>query len=533
MSTIDPRPTAADPDNDPYLWLEDIDGEAPLSWVELQNARTLARFAGEEFASDRDALAAIFDRPDKIPYVTRRGGLLYNFWLDADHLRGLWRRAELSEFRKESPSWETLLDVDALAAAEGEDWVWRGVETLPPLHERAIVRLSRGGGDAVVLREFDLARKCFVEDGFYLPEAKGDASWLDSDTLLLSTALGGGDAVTRSGYARMVRLWRRGTEPLSGPVLFETSRDSVGASAHLDRSAKSERVCYVDGVHFFEKERWLGDRNGPQTKLDLPRDAWVSVYGDWFVLKTRTPWTVNGAVHAPETVLGGSLSGLLEGAPALTVLYEGGGRSSLQGFFWLRGRVFLSVLDNLKPRYDVCAPSPSGWTRQPLDGLPDASVISVWPLDAEDAESNGDLLLGFEGPLTPPTLGLLANGSAPAVLKRAASVFDASGLTVTRHEAISTDGERIPYIQIGPAGETGDAPVLMTGYGGFECQRIGRLRFRLRQAVAGARRHLCRDEHPWRRRIWRALARSGAPRGQAPVSRRLRRHRRRSGPCAA
>lgn len=469
MNTASPLPTTDEPDNDPHLWLEEIEGEAPLTWVESQNARTLARFGGPEFASDRDTLAAILDRPDKIPYIARRGGLVYNFWRDADHPRGLWRRTSLSEFRSEAPSWETLLDIDALAAAEGEDWVWHGAAALPPAHERAILKLSRGGSDAVQLREFDLARKCFVEDGFNLPEAKSWPGWLDPDTLLLSTALGGGEGVTRSGYARRVRLWRRGTDALTAPVLLEVAKDCMSASASLDRTAKSERIRFTKSIGFFERERWIGGRDGPQTKLDLPADAiWVEIYGDWFVLKLRSPWTVNGATYAPDTVLGGFLPALLEGKPALEVLFEGGERVTAPDCFWLRGKLFLSILDNLKPRYEVYTPSPSGWTHEPLANLPDAGIVSVWPMDQEDDELNGELILNFQGPITPPTLALLDGSPAPAVLKRAPSDFDASGLVISRHEAISIDGERIPYTQVGPAGETGNAPVLMNGYGGFD-----------------------------------------------------------------
>jgi prolyl oligopeptidase len=467
MATIDPRPTVENPSDDPYLWLEEIEGEAALAWVEDQSARTLARFAGAAFEADRDALAAIFDRQDKIPYIRRRAGLVYNIWQDTEHRRGLWRRTTLAEYCKDAPSWEVLLDLDKLSAAEGEDWIWRGANTLPPFHDRAILSLSRGGSDAAVLREYDLARKCFVEGGFQLPEAKGGAEWLDADTLLLSTALGGGDAATRSGYARQVRLWRRDTDPLSGAVLFEAGKESVGAYAAIDRTVPGERLWFLDRVGFFETEFWLADRRGPQRKLEIPQDAWFGFYGDWFALKTRSPWTIGGATYEADTLIGGSLAGLLNGAPALRVLFQGAERTSLHHLFWLRGRLYLNILDDLKPRFEAHVPSPEGWTLLPMPRLPEATILSLWPLDVEDQESNGDLLLHYQDPLTPPTLALLPDGGVPSVLKRAPIDFTTKGLAVTRHEAISVDGERIPYTQIGPAVETSDAPTLMTGYGGF------------------------------------------------------------------
>ena len=360
-----------------------------------------------------------------------------------------------------------MLDLDALATAEGEDWVWRGADSLPPAHERAILSLSRGGSDAAVLREYDLAQKCFVEGGFQLPEAKSNAQWLDANTQLLFTALGDGGAATRSGYARQVRLWRRGADPLSAPVLFKVSKDSMGAYANIDRTAPGERIWFSNRVGFFETQYWLGDRRGPQEKLELPKDAWVGFHGDWFVLKTRSPWTTGGVTYGVDTLLGGSLWGLLNGTPSLNVLFQGEERTSLQNFFWLQGRLYLDILDNLRPRFEVHVPSPQGWTLFPIAGLPEATIISLWPLDIEDTESNGDLLLSYQDPLTPPTLALLSDSAEPVVLKRAPTDFTTNGLTVTRHEAVSVDGQRIPYTQIGPAVETGDAPTLMTGYGGF------------------------------------------------------------------
>ena len=219
---IDPRPTLADPDDDPWLWLEDVDGDRATAWANGQTARTLARLADTEYEADAETLRVLLDRPENLPYPTRRGGLIYNFWRDAEHKRGLWRRTTLQSYRDEAPAWDILLDLDALAAAEGEDWIWQGAATLPPAHGRALLRLSRGGSDAVVLREFDMTRRAFVPAGFHLPEAKGGAAWLDRDTLLLTTALGG---ETRSGYASTVRLWRRGQDWAAEPPLFtDTTR---------------------------------------------------------------------------------------------------------------------------------------------------------------------------------------------------------------------------------------------------------------------------------------------------------------------
>jgi len=471
MPSPDPRPTLDAPDDDPYLWLEEIDGESPLAWVEAQNAGTLARFGDARFVADRDTLAAIFDRPDNIPLIARRGMRVFNFWKDASHPRGLWRATMLDSYRGEQPQWDILLDLDALAAREGEDWTWSGAVTVPSSHDRAILMLSRGGADAVVLREFDLAARDFVSGGFTLPEAKGGAAWLDRDSLLLSSAWGQGMA-TSSGYARAVRLWRRGTDPLKAPIIFETSAECMAVWADVDREAKDERVWFVERLGFFDAVVSIGDQTGPQTRIDLPTDVWVQWHRSWLAARRRTPWEVDGETHPPDTVLGISFAAFLAGERHFAKLFEPGERRALQGFFWSGGRLVLSILDDLKPNFEVLTPSETGWARQRITGLPDIGVAHVWSLDVRTEESTGELLASAQDPLTPPSLYLVPPLEAPLLLKRAPQTFNPAGLVVTRHEAISEDGTRIPYVQVGPPGETGEAPVHLSGYGGFGISQL-------------------------------------------------------------
>jgi prolyl oligopeptidase len=468
---VDARPTVAAPDDDPYLWLEEIEGAQALAWVDGQSAATLAKFGSAGFAADRDTLAAIFDRPDNVPYVARRRTHLYNFWKDAQNPRGLWRRTTLASFRTPEPQWDIVLDLDQLAEAEHEDWIWGGASTLPGAHDRAILSLSRGGSDAVVLREFDIPSRTFPRDGFSLPEAKGGIEWLDRDTLLLSSALGQG-MTTTSGYARTVRLWRRGTAGVAAPVLFETSAESMSVWGSVDRTEQPEIVWFVEKPGFFDLVAWLGDHNGPKVKLDLPPDIEMETHRGWLVVKRRTAWTVGGRTHAPDTLLGISLAAFLAGDRGFTVLFEPGERCALQYFLWANGRLILSILDELAPVFEVRTPSAQGWARSELPGLPHIGVVEVWRVDLEEAESNGDLFANVQDPLTPPTLLLLEQVQSPAVLKQAPKTFSTAGLVVSRHEAISIDGERIPYVQVGPAGETGDAPVHLTGYGGFRIAEL-------------------------------------------------------------
>jgi len=463
--SIDDRPTIAAPDDDPYLWLEEIEGERALAFVEQQNALTLQKFGDAGFAGDRDALAEILDRPDNIPYIGRRGAFVYNLWKDANNPRGLWRRTTLAEFRKPNPAWETILDVDRLAAEEDEDWLLAWTTTLPESGAR-MLSLSRGGSDAAVLREFDIDTKAFVTGGFFLPEAKGSADWIDVDTLLLSSAYGEGMATT-SGYARTVRLWRRGTDVRQAPVLIETTPEHMSVHGSVDRTGATPRIWFTEQLDFFNRNIWLGDAGGAREKLDLPTDAEMYCHGDWLAVKPRKPWTVGTRTYAPDTVLGLSLSRFLAGERDFQILCEAGPRRAVQHFFWAGGRLVISILDELQPVFEVWTPAINGWTPGKLPGLPEIGVADVWPLDAEQAESNGDLLANIQDPVTPVSLMLIEGVASPVVLKRAPQTFAADGIVVTQHEAISIDGERIPYVQTGPATLTGEAPVHLNAYGGF------------------------------------------------------------------
>jgi len=469
---FDPRPTRARPGDDPYLWLEGIDGVDALAWVAARTAETLARYGDAAFFKDRDLARDLLDRPDRIPFVSRRGGLLYNFWRDGEHPRGLWRRTDEATYRAGDPAWEVLLDLDTLAASENEDWVWSGSSPLRNSYDRALLHLSRGGGDAVVLREFDLLTRAFVADGFNLPEAKGGAIWLDRDTLLLSSALGPGLA-TQSGYARTVRLWRRGADLLLAPVLFETSESSMSVWGAADHQTGVERLTFIEQTGFFNATLHIGDRSGARLRLDLPTDAGVQLHRDHLSVRLRQPWVVDGVEHAADTVLTIALPDLLAAKRAFEVLWQPGERLALQGVFWSAGRLIVNALDDLRPVYTVCERGVEGWTRRLLPGLPGLGTVSVWPLDDHTETADGSLLATVQDPATPTTLLIFAPAlDAPAVLRRTPPAFDARGMRVTRHEAISADGTHVPYVQTGPDGTNGDAPVHLTAYGGFRASML-------------------------------------------------------------
>jgi prolyl oligopeptidase len=472
----DPAAGVRDAD-DRYLWLEEIDSPKVREWVKARNAETTAALCDARFESDRASVLGILNAPDRIPWISQRGRFVYNFWQDDEHRKGLWRRTTLERYRTATPGWETLLDVDLLAKSEGEDWVWRGCTTLPPAHRFGLVQLSRGGADATVIREFDLDEKRFVDGGFNLPEAKGSASWLDADTLLVSSALGGESFQTKSGYARTVRLHKRGLPFEEAPVIFEVGRTDMLAGASRDRGPRFPRTLYRRQIDFVDHETFIEQDGAGRVKLDIPSDAHVSIERDWLLLNLRTAWTLAERTHPAGALLIISCSGFLSGSRDFTTLFEPSPRRFLESFSIAGDVVAIAVLEEVRSRISLARFEDGTWMIEPVTGFPELATLSIFPLAQDDddwfAETERErsvFVIASQNSLTPPTQSLVTFGQAPSLLKQSPRRFDADGLTIAQHEAISDDGTRVPYFQVG-GGELradGANAVLLTGYGGFE-----------------------------------------------------------------
>ena len=455
---------------DPWLWLEDVSGEAPLAWVGERNALTMEGYAqGAAFAAARDRFKAILDSDERIPYVSKRGDAWYNFWRDEDNPRGIWRRTTLEEYRKESPAWETVLDVDALAEEEGENWVFKGVEYRRPDYRRCLVLLSRGGADAVVVREFDLVGKAFVEGGFFLPEAKSNVDWAGPDRLFVGTDFGPG-SMTESGYPRIAKVWERGTPLADARTVFEGAPEDVSVSAWADLG-EYPREFVRRGIDFWNSETYLL-LDGALVRIAAPTSANVSVFRERLFLRLTEDWTVGGAAHTAGSFLAVDLERFLAGERMFETLFAPTPTVSLDSVSLTRNHVVLTLLDNVVYRLEVLTPGADGWRRRALPGgdrYDSAYAVAV------DRESSDAYFLHINGYLTPPTLayGTLDGAvegaaAAPQILKTTPALFDAGGLAVTQHFATSADGTRVPYFEVRPTGGDGPGPTLLYGYGGFE-----------------------------------------------------------------
>jgi prolyl oligopeptidase len=457
--------------NDPYAWLEDVTGAKPLDWVHTQNARTDAELAATpQFAQLKTDLRAILDSDAKIPEVEKIGAYYYNFWKDAQHERGLWRRTTLDEYRKPQPQWETVIDLDALGAAEGEKWVWHGADCLKPAYERCLVALSRGGSDADVTREFDLTTKQWVTDGFFRPEAKGSLGWIDRDTVFVTTDFGAG-SMTTSGYPRIARLWGRGTPMADAMLVYEGRPADLAVSAFHDTTPGFERDFISRALDFYSDELYLRRADGALAKIDAPDSVMKSVHREWLTLQLRDPWTIGGRTYAAGALLATRFDDFMAGKRAFDVLFEPTASTSLESFTWTRHHLVLNVLDDVKNRLSVLTPDAGGWARSAFAGAPTFGTLGVRAVDADDSDA---VWLTAADYLTPSTFALAqvsagADGT-PEVLKTMPTFFDASKDVIEQHFAVSKDGTKVPYFLVRPKGLAldGQSPTLLYGYGGFE-----------------------------------------------------------------
>lgn len=466
-----PRDAAPD---DPYLWLEAVDGERALAWVRERSAHTRARLEADPgFAAQRERIREVLDSKAQIPQVVRRGAHLYNFWRDGDHPRGLWRRTTPDDYRRDAPAWELLLDLDALARDDGENWVWAGAQVLGPRYDRALLKLSRGGADAVVVREFDLAKRRFVapgDGGFVLPEAKTDVAWLDDDTLLVGTDFGAG-SLTDSGYPRVIRRWRRGRPLADAPTVFEGRAQDVSVGAWVDRTPGFERTLLRRAVDFYREELYLLGADGAQ-RIDKPDDADLHFWRDRVLVELRSDWPVAGRTWPAGSLLVADAAAWLRGERRLHALFTPTPTRALAGFTTTRTRVLLEVLEDVSSRIEAWQWQGDGWRGRTLDTpSPGSAHVAALhdPLLADDALAER-FWLQYTDFLTPDTLYLGdAGGGALQALKSLPAYFDAGALRVEQRFVRSRDGTRVPYFVVGPRdAQAGPRPTLLYGYGGFE-----------------------------------------------------------------
>jgi prolyl oligopeptidase len=454
--------------NNPYSWLLKVHGKRALAWVDKQNARTkdTAFASGSAFDHLRSELLEVLNSKQRIPFVHKMGKYYYNFWTDAEHPRGLWRRTTLDSYQSAHPKWETLIDVDALGKKAGHKWVFKGVQCLKPAYKRCLVSLSPRGGDAVVVREFDIPSKSFVKDGFDLPESKTEVSWIDQDHIFVGTDFGPG-SMTKSSYPRIVKEWTRGTPLKSAKTIYSGTADDLAVGAYHDTTPGFARSFVSVQKDFFHGDTYLL-KDGKMHKVDVPSDAETDVHRKWLLVEPKTDWKTGGTTYPAGSLLAIDFDQFMGGKRNFDVLFKPDKHTALSGYSWTRHHLILDTLKDVKSRLAVLTPKTDGkWSRAPLPGVPDNSQVSASGVDPDHSDAYWLTVTGY---LTPTTLERGTIGQRKAkVLKQEPKFFDASGLTVSQHFATSKDGTKIPYFEVAPKDMKLDGKnrVLEYGYGGF------------------------------------------------------------------
>lgn len=454
-------------ENDPYLWLEGVDDEKALDWVRAQNAATAERLTSRPLFEELYAEAkSVLNASSRLPEVNQEGDWLYNFWRDVKNPRGVYRRTTLAQFASAEPEWEVVIDIDALSLEENQQWVFKGMNCLHEHPEHCLVSLSPGGGDAVVTREFNSVDRTFVKDGFFLPLAKGGASWIDADTVFVSTDFGEG-SMTDSGYPRIVKRWKRGTALAAAELVYEGEITSVSANAFRLYSTGDDIDLIRDGLTF-----WASDRyqliNGELKHLDLPPTATINgAFQGRLIISLKEDWTRAGTNYRQGAVLIADTTALQAGGMGtIDVLVEPDDTTVVQSVSTTDSSVLVTVLENVRGKIYRYYPGPEGSWERSLIPFPDNGSLTITSSD----DASDSFFARYESFTTPPALYYVASTDwQPQKVKSQAPSFDGDRYQTEQYFATSADGTKIPYFVVisKHAKRDGKNPTLIFSYGGF------------------------------------------------------------------
>jgi prolyl oligopeptidase len=468
QETAEPK-ASYDLSKDNYIWLEEVEGEEALAWVEEQNAESLGHLESlPVFAPLRERNLEIYNSDERIPTPAMRGDYVYNFWRDEDNIRGRWRRMLLDDYIEGGEEWELLLDIDLLAEGENEDWVFKGVECLRPEYRRCLLNLSRGGADAVVVREFDVETKTFVMDGFSIPEAKQRVSWIDENAVWVGSDFGEG-SLTDSGYPRTARLWKRG-EPLEEATeIFAGEQADVAAGIYRTWDRKDTYDVAYRVPSFFETLNYLYTGDGEFHHIDIPADAdFLGVMNGQMLVQLKTDWKLGDTTYPQAALMSIDFERFMEGDRDFDVLIVPGESMAIPrgGIITTRDYIIVRLLDDVVSKLQRFAFEDGKWASEDI-AIEDFGSITL----GTSSDDSNIFFFTYENFLKPDTQYVADDGGRTVkALRSLPEFYDSEGMTVEQHFATSKDGTRVPYFVVLPEGfePDGTTPTLLYGYGGFE-----------------------------------------------------------------
>lgn len=448
-------------EKDKYLWLEDINSKKSLDWVNQHNKITIEQLTKNNyFETLNKRLLGIYNNKDSIPLITKHGDFYYNFWKDDKNIHGIWRRASLEEYKKSNPEWENVLDLDELSKTENENWVWKRAQFLPPKDEIVLLSLSKGGSDAIVIREFDVINKQFIENGFFVPEAKTNVSWKDKDTIFVSTNFGT-DSLTNSGYPRITKEWQRGTKLEEAKTIFEGQKDDIGVGVYKDFTEGFEKEIAYRHTTFYTDEEFVKYDN-KFIKIDKPDSTEINIDRNKIFLQLRKDW----GKYKSGSLLVCDYDKYMAGDRNLYTLFEPSNRISLQSYYITKNYILLNVLDNISSYIYIYN---NKYQKVELNISTKYTNITAWPVDNDNSD---DCFVYGSSYTSPYCLSYLSWGNKPKVdkLKTQPEFFAGNNILVQQYEAISKDGTKIPYFILYKKDLVFNSknPTILYGYGGFE-----------------------------------------------------------------
>ena len=455
---------------DPYLWLEEVDGKKALEFVDAQNKATLdVLMQQKDYLDIYTKSLAIINATDRIAFPAIYGNYIYNFWQDKEHIRGVWRRTTKDSYGSPNPIWETLLDIDALSKQDNVKWVYKAAQGLYPKYDRFLVSLSKGGGDAVVVKEFDVTTKTFIADGFNMPESKSNINYLDANTLIVGTDFGDG-SMTTSGYSRIVKLWKRGTQLSDAKTIYEGETTDVSDWGYTMRDSEKNYLMITKATSFFSSKAYVMV-NDKLVMLDIPDDATLNtLHKNQLIITLKSDWKVGSTTYKQGSVVGVNFTSLINGKKELQLIYQPDAFSSANEIGYTKNYLLINILTNVKNELYVYSYTNNEWTKTKVNA-PDFGTIGIGSTD----KLSDDYYFTFQNFLTPTSLYTAnAKGTTLNKVKSLSSYFDASKYKVEQFKMKSKDGEMIPYFVISAKNMVldGSNPTLLNAYGGFEISEV-------------------------------------------------------------
>ncbi len=478
ISVISVSQACAKDDDKSLMWLEEVEGERALTWVRAQNEATLDTLAKDPLYEEfKQQAYDILTASDRITYGTIRGGYVYNFWRDREHVRGIWRRTTVEDYKTGNSQWEVLLDIDALAAKEGKNWIYKGADCLAPDYNRCLISLSPGGTDATTYREFDIAEKSFVKGGFQVPLSKTSLGWEDRDTLLIATDWGpdanGVSSMNSSGYPRIMKRWHRGDGLDMAKSVLEMDAEETFSFPFDFTRPEGKAVFIMRGHDFYHFTYYAVDGNGGLKELPLPKKSSLAgMYKGQILVSLKEDWRG----HKSGSLVSFALKDFMETGriSRINPVFNPGMTGTIENVVVARDKVYVVGLEHVSSRIRQNDFDGRVWTGRPVDFGGD----DVFSIRSASGDSN-DMLMARDSLLTPPSLYFVNFEAGTEIkLQSLPHRFDTSDLVMEKRLATSRDGTKVPYFIVHKKGikPDGQTPVLQYGYGGFEISILPRYR---------------------------------------------------------